>query len=118
VGVMDTRINRHGYAIGQRSDHAWAAEKARYHLEGARHCRLRAEAAASEGLRVRVFELRFAARYHLREAARWRRSFADRVTPVPPEPDEPLREGFQWHWSTTHQEWWQLPRGGQPVASW
>jgi hypothetical protein len=77
--MLDARINRHGYMIGQRSDHEWAAREARHHIENARFYR----AMARDPWRRpgEVAELRGQARFHLREAARWRRSFADRITP-------------------------------------
>lgn len=66
--IVDARINGHGYMIGSRSDHVWAAREARHNIDQARWYRAQGDMSA--------------ARFYLREAARWRRSFADRITPA------------------------------------
>lgn len=79
--MLDVRINRHGYMIGRRSDHLWAAREARHHIEQARD--YRHNAARVQGYAPYQAESdRAMARFHLREAARWRRSFVDRITPA------------------------------------
>lgn len=79
--MIDARINRHGYMIGQRSDHAWAAREARYHVELAREYRQHAAYVAGFAAYQAASD-RAMARFHLREAERWRRSYVARVTPA------------------------------------
>jgi hypothetical protein len=113
---MDTRINRLGFAIGQRSDHEWAAGQAWKHLGEARFYRGEAALQQRMGNERLAAEHRAYARWHLAQAAKWRRSFADRVTPAPPKPGELLAPGWEWVWQIGAQEWWPLPRGGWPLA--
>jgi hypothetical protein len=79
--MMDTRTNRHGYAIGSRSDNVWAAREARWHIEQARDYRRHADY-VQRFAPYQAESDRAQARFHLREAARWRRSFVDRITPA------------------------------------